>query len=155
MLNIALWNIHGLSDHTFDDDFFMSLHCKYDIVGFTETMKQESLRNLPGFSSPFTVSAKKCKKRGRNSGGILVYTKHNIRKGITLIKQSNFSISLKLDKIKLGLQRTIYLCFCYITPYQKKEISENSFSSLETEVSYFKGKGEILLCGDLDARTGA
>jgi hypothetical protein len=24
---------------------------------------------------------------------------------------------------------------------QKKEISENSFSSLETEISYFKGKG--------------
>jgi hypothetical protein len=28
-------------DHTFDVDFFMSLHYKYDIVGFTETMKQE------------------------------------------------------------------------------------------------------------------
>ena len=41
MLHIALWNIHGLSDYKFDDDFFMSLHCKYDIVGFTETMNQE------------------------------------------------------------------------------------------------------------------
>lgn len=62
MLNVALWNIHGLSDHKFDDDFFTSLNCKYGIVGFTETMKQESTRNLPGFSSPFTVSAKKRKK---------------------------------------------------------------------------------------------
>jgi hypothetical protein len=69
----------------------MSLHCKYDIVGFTETMKQESLRNLPGFSSPFTVSAKKRKKRGRNSGGILIYTKHNIRKGITRQNQTGFT----------------------------------------------------------------
>jgi len=154
MLNIAFWNVHGLPDHKLDDDFFSSLCCKYDIVGLTETMKQDSPRNLPGYSSPFVISSKKLKKRGRNSGGILIYVKPHIRKGLTQVKQTNFSIWFKLDNKTLGLQRTFYLCFCYITPYQKKETSEQSFSKLENEIAFFKCKGDILLCGDLNARTG-
>ena len=155
MLNIVFWNVHGLPDHKLDDDVFSSLCCKYDIhvVGLTETMKQDSPRNLPGYSSPFVISSKKLKTCGRNSGGILIYVKPHIRKGLTRVKQTNFSIWFKLDNKTLGLQRTFYICFCYITPYQKKETSEQSFSKLENEIAFFKCKEDIRVCGDLNART--
>lgn len=96
----------------------------------------------------------KQKKKGRKSGGSLVYVKPNIRKAITEVKHSKFSIRLKLDKLKLGLNRTVYLCFCYIPPYKKKNISEDSFSKLENEFEYVRCKGDSLICGDLNARTG-
>jgi hypothetical protein len=74
---------------------------------------------------------------------ILAYVKPCLRKGITEVKHSNFSIWLKLDHNTLGLKRKIYLGFCYTTPYKKKDISELAFSELESEIQYFKSKGEI------------
>lgn len=73
-----------------------------------------------GYLSPFIVGSKKQEKKGRKSGGILAYVKPCLRKGITEVKHSNFSIWLKLDHNTLGLKRKIYLGFCYTTPYKKK-----------------------------------
>lgn len=154
MLNIGLWNIHGFSSHKQDDSLLVELSSKYDVIGFTETMLSDNPGSLPGYSCPFIVGSIKQKKKGRKSGGILVYVKPNIRKAITEVKHSKFSIWLKLDKLKLGLNRTVYLCFCYIPPYKKKNISEDYFSKLENEIEYFRCKGDILICGDLNARTG-
>ena len=117
-------------------------------------MLSDSPRGLPGYLSPFIVGSKKQEKKGRKSGGILAYVKPCLRKGITEVKHSNFSIWLKLDHNTLGLKRKIYLGFCYTTPYKKKDISELAFSELESEIQYFKSKGEILRCGDLNTRTG-
>ena len=41
-----------------------------------------------------------------------------------------------------------------LPPIRKKDISEQAFSELESEIQYFKSKGEILRCGDLNTRTG-
>lgn len=64
----------------------------YDIMGLSETMLNENPRILPGYSSPFIVGSTKLKKKGRKSRGILVYTKPNLRKHITEIQHSKFSI---------------------------------------------------------------
>jgi hypothetical protein len=120
ILNIGFWNIHGFSEHKRDDDLINNLSSKYDIIGFTETMLSDSPRGLPGYLSPFIVGSKKQEKKGRKSGGILAYVKPYLRKGITEVKHSNFSIWLKLDHNTLGLKRKIYLGFCYTTPYKKK-----------------------------------
>ena len=83
-----------------------------------------------------------------------MYCKPGIRKAITHIQSSTFSIWLKLDKYTLGLQKTIFLCFCYIKPYQNKEESELIFNRLQSEILKFKQEGEVLISGDFNARTG-
>jgi hypothetical protein len=62
MLNIGVWNIHGLNSNKLEDDFFESLHLHYDIVCFIETMAKESLGNLPGYTKPFVSCSKRSKK---------------------------------------------------------------------------------------------
>lgn len=154
MINIACWNIHGFNNDKLDDDSFISSMCKYDIVGLVETMITDSTRNLPGFAPPFVVKGNRRKRRGRPSGGILVFCKPGTRSKIIKVKQSDFSIWFKLDKAKFGLKKSTFLCYCYIKPYQNKDTSELNFSKLESEISNFASKGEILICGDLNARIG-
>jgi len=79
----------------------------YDIVAFAETLN-DSPRNLPEFTSPFFTKPTKRKRCGRPSGGIAVYCKHSIRRGVTKVQKSNFSIWFKLDKTLLGLSKTTF-----------------------------------------------
>ena len=72
-------------------------------------MQSDSSRNVPGFSQPFVVNAKKRKKHGWTSGGIAVYCKSNIRNNTYKVKNSISSLWLKLDKFRCGLKSTIYV----------------------------------------------
>ncbi|VDI81974.1 Hypothetical predicted protein [Mytilus galloprovincialis] len=153
-LNIGFWNTHGLNSHKIEDVDFVTYVNSFEIVGFVETLVSDSPGNLPDFSMPFTVKPIKRKRKGRASGGIAVYCKPHIRKGVKEIKRSKFSLWLKLDKQILGLSYTVYLCFCYIKPYMNKDDSELIFTQLQNEIMQFKHQGEILICGDFNARTG-
>lgn len=64
-LNIAFWNVHGLSDHKLDDYCFSSLSSKYEVVCLVETMLKDSPKNLPVYLPPFIVKSKKNKKKGK------------------------------------------------------------------------------------------
>ena len=97
MLNIAYWNIHGFSQSKVDDniEFFSSLCQKYDVICFSETM-QDSPSNLPGFAPPFILNAKKIKKRGRKSGGLMVFVKKIF---INILLKSDNSMWIKLKML--------------------------------------------------------
>ena len=157
MLNIAYSNIHSFSKSKFDDnvEFFSSLYHKYDVICFSETM-QNSPDYLPGFATPFILNAKKTKKRGRKSGGLMIFVKKEIYKYFTKVKESDNSIWIKIENIKCSgyISQSIYLCFCYVKPYKSKDLSEHIFSQLTTEISYFQSLGEVLISGDFNARTG-
>jgi uncharacterized protein YciI len=56
----------------------------------------------------------------------------------------------KVDSIK----KPVFVCFCYIKPYQNKDTSEEIYSELENEITHFHSEGELLICGDFNARTG-
>ena len=42
----------------------------------------------------------------------------------------------------------------YIPPSESPYFSEDTFSTLETEISHFQAQGNVLICGDTNARTG-
>lgn len=152
MLNIGFWNVHGLNDFKCEDEDFHSYVNCYDIIGLAETLN-DSPGNLPDFTIPFTIKPNKRKRKGRPSGGLAVYCKPYISKGISEVQKSKFSIWLKLNKDVLGLSKTTFLCFCYIKPYSSKEESELIFSKLNNEILKFQNQGETLICGDFNART--
>lgn len=57
MLSRGCWNILGLNVFKLDD---VTKFCStYDIMCFLETMLKESPGNIPGFTTPFIVCAKK------------------------------------------------------------------------------------------------
>lgn len=127
-LNIAYWNVHGLSDQKLSDDIFSNVCEKYDIICLAETMFKDSTRNLPGFSPPFVLNSKKTKKRGRSSGGLLIYIKPSIYKYFRKVSQSEKSIWLQTYIQNTTSQQNndpYYFCFCYIKPYVTKTRSED------------------------------
>lgn len=153
VMNIAYWNIHNLNERKFEDDMFISSVCKYDVICFAETMLGDSPGNLPGFAPPFILKPKR-KKRGRPSGGLLIYIKPHYKKGITEIKQNQYSIWLKMNKSHFNLSTNLFLCFTYIKPYLNKELSETTFAQLESDINLYSSQGDLVICGDCNARTG-
>lgn len=103
-------------------------------------MLSDSPGDLPGFTSPYFIKPKGS-KRGRPSGGILIYTKPKYGKGISEIKQNNNSIWLEFDKNYFNTRKNLFLCFVYIKPYFSKDISESIFTQLEKDILYFSSQG--------------
>ncbi len=54
----------------------------------------------------------------------------------------------------LSSRKYIFLCAIYIPPSESPYYSEDMFSTLEEETSHFQAQGNVLICGDLNARTG-
>lgn len=92
--------------------------------------------------------------QGRDSGGMLIWYKANLVQYIELIKKGEFSIWLKIKKDLITTDKDVFLCAAYIPPSQSPYFNEDSFSILEDEISYFQAQGSVLICGDLNARTG-
>lgn len=69
LLNIAFWNVHGLSDHKLDDEYFSSLSRKYEVVCLVEIILKDSSKNLQGYSPPYIVKSTKTKKKRKTLRG--------------------------------------------------------------------------------------
>ena len=51
-------------------------------------------------------------------------------------------------------ERNVLLCATYIPPLESPHFNDGSFSILEGEINHFQAPGHVLVCGDLNARTG-
>ena len=152
-LSISSWNINGLGQKHRDETF--KEHVKYDINILLETWKGDA----PDIKIPNYFSFSKCrakKKRARrNSGGIIVYVKEDLKKGIECVKnitKSKNRIWLKLDKTFFGLCQDLYICGIYIPPLNSPHY-DNEFEHLESEINLLTGKGRIFITGDFNSRT--
>ncbi|CAG2198042.1 unnamed protein product [Mytilus edulis] len=153
-LSISSWNVHGLGDKLKDELFIENL--KGDINILLETWKGESKEFKLEGHCIISKSRKKRKKARRYSGGIIVTIKKPYFKGITYLKEATTSpnrLWLKLNKNFFGFVHDIYLCALYIPPFSSSHY-DNDLDFLENEISTFSMNGQIVLIGDLNARTG-
>ncbi len=62
---------------------------------------------------------------------------------------------LKLNN-QTGISTTdTYLCAIYIPPAESPYHDEEYLNNIHTEISRFQAQGNVLLCGDFNARTGS
>ncbi len=54
----------------------------------------------------------------------------------------------------MSTDRHIFLCATYLPPAESPYYNEETFSILQDEICHFQTKGNVLICGDLNARTG-
>ena len=54
----------------------------------------------------------------------------------------------------LNLQNDLYLCGIYIPPEKTTYFDTEIFDNLENEITSFSAKGDVMLVGDFNARTG-
>ena len=101
-LSISSWNVHGLGEKHKENLFKEKM--KSDINVILETWKGEnSQTQIDGFIC-ISKSRKKHKKSRRHSGGIIVYIRKILFKGITYLSDATTSpnrLWIKLrDKVK-------------------------------------------------------
>ena len=64
---------------------------------------------------------------------------------------------IKLDKDFFGLTKNIYVCFVYYSPRNSTYSNSSDadiIASVGSDLSRYSSDGNILLCGDFNARTG-
>ena len=160
-LVISSWNIQGLNASAFgskvdDPDFKQGLY-ETDIQILLETWtRAQDEPSVPTGYREFSVPAQKDKniKQGRCSGGILVWYKEELHGNISAIKKGESHIWLRISSSILTSQSDIYLCAAYIAPAESPYFRPDTYEILQNEAIHFQSLGQVLICGDLNARTG-
>ena len=114
---------------------------------------------LSGFSKPIhSLRRFKNRRAKRASGGVIIYIKDEIRKGIKLIKNDIDSIIwIKLDKQFFCTQNDRFIAAAYIPP-ENSPIHDiynvDLFQQLEADINQYSQFAEIYVIGDLNSRVG-
>jgi exonuclease III len=162
-LHISCWNINGYrikGFNKFENPKFIKEMNTKDIVGLLEThCTPEDNIEIQGFCSVHLSrsKSKKCKKK-KALGGISIYVKNQIRSGVKfLTHKTNDFIWLKMCRDFLGTKKDIYLCFIYNPPASStytQSLNEEILDILEKDIETHSKSRQIILAGDLNARTG-
>ncbi len=93
------------------------------------------------------------------AGGVAILIKNELVEGAEFIKNTANSDYLvcKLDKTFFNLTRDIFLVNIYIKPHNSSASSDqnngkDSFKNIENIINELRGEGEVILCGDFNAR---
>ena len=160
-LKISCWNINGYSHkgyNKYNDPQFLKNLTQHDIVCLLETHcnLKDSL-TLTDYKAVHLIRPK-TKNTRKPSGGISIFVKTRISKGIKFLShENNDYIWLQLQKDFFGLSEDIYICFLYFSPEYStytQALEYDLFDILEKEIIKYQKHGKILLGGDFNARVG-
>ena len=161
VIKYSFWNLNGYKSKTVGNkllnrDFLETIE-ECDVIGLAEThIHSRILDNLaiPGFSR-IDYKIREPHSKGKcGSGGIALFSKEHISEFLAPIQNDNKDVIwVKIKKELLGEERDIYLATIYISPNGNKENIVNVFEKLRGEIEVFRSKGNIILQGDLNART--
>ena len=129
VLSICSLNVHGGLECKLENMDFVNEFVSKDIVFYSETWtNKNSILNLDGFSKPICKHRRRCKKAKRDSGGLCIFLKNNIAKGVHIIPWDEFEdgLVLKLDKDFFRFDDNIFLLCVYIRQHNSSINSINT-----------------------------
>jgi len=161
-LTFCIWNVGGLISKSYNklrDQFFQKEINRYDIILLVEThLGYDTQISIEGYKY-FPI----CRSQSINSryyGGLGIFIKLNIRPGIKILENTHKDFQwLKLDKNFFNFNKDIFLCLAYIIPSNssyKQQGDEDILEIIEKDITNkYKDIGNIILCGDMNARSGS
>ena len=158
-LNIGMWNIQGLSLKKSTDEDFVNTISNVHILGLVETWcgGGNPQIDISGFSFVTNSTRKKASKARRFSGGISIYIKNDLRKGVSkLAPGHNDIVWVKLDKNFFHLKKDVFLAIIYFSPENStgaKEELKDLYSKLLSDIELYSSQGDIIIQGDFNAYT--
>ena len=136
----------------------MTLIKRHDIFCFVESWlgPNDSCPSINDYIAFRSERKTKHKNARRHSGGILLYCKKNICRGITKLENNHPDIQwIKLDKHFFGLNYDIYMCAIYIKPENSSNTDDiDIFYLLRRDIEKFSKLGRISFFGDMNSRLG-
>lgn len=159
ILSISSQNIQGSIEKKIQFEDILSFVEKNDVVCFQETwLTEANVFNIPGYSI-FKSNRLKSKRKKQGSGGVAIVYKSYLSKGIQKINSGNSDLLwVKFNKNFFGMTCDLYLCNCYIPPQNSKfheNLEMGYFDTLKDELALYSKLGEVMLCGDFNARVGS
>ena len=158
-LTISYWNIEGLHDKVHGCKIpFFEKHFNSDIEILSESWGNCKHEKDINDYHLIQVESNKNKniKKGRNSGGLLIYFKNHLLKYIKLLKKTENYVWLEINKTFLkSLDRDLYVCIAYNPPevsqYHKCDLIESMSNDI---LSFASEASSFFIMGDFNARTG-
>ena len=160
-LKLTCWNVNGLfkrsqSYSKLKDEAFLQRIEKFDIIGIIEThCDPNDILVLDGYCT-ISYCRPKSQLACKPSGGISVFIRKSLKSGIKVAKISEYSIWLKLSKSSFQLDKDIFIAFSYLPPENSSFSRSNDndiLDLLERDVTNFSKHGDLIIMGDLNART--
>ena len=150
--------MHGLSNKLNDPDF-INLISKYDISCLCETWLAKDFKfNLAGFKCFQFQRKVRHRKAKRESGGTCILVKNNLLDGIKIIGSDTDDIVwFQLKANYFSFDCDIYVASVYICPESSTRnatMNLHIFDELQRQVESYSTRGQVILCGDFNARTG-
>ena len=93
-------------------------------------------------------------KYGRDLSGLLIWYKGEHKDYISPVKQGTNYIWIKIHSNIVENNRDVYLCAIFIPASNSPYHAEEVFEEPQKEISFHQSLESILICGDLNARTG-
>ena len=87
-------------------------------------------------------------------GGITLLFKSRFNNAVTIDKLTKNFLWCHIDKSVIGLTKDLYLCGLYIPPEKSTCFQDAIFDNLEGGIAYFSKRGNVMLLGDFNGRTG-
>ena len=158
-IQMSAWNINGyksrIVNNKLTDPSFLREIENDDIISLVETHNSniDDKLSIPGFKR---VKVKnRASTSAKSGGGLACFAKEKISKSIIPINNDNKDVIwIKIKKDIFDKKRDIYIGTVYLTPYRNNNDSSKNVLDLFAEILAFQKKGEVLLQGDFNARTG-
>ena len=95
-------------------------------------------------------------KKGRASGGLLIYCKEHLVKYIKLTKKTPYYVWLTIDKsIFFNLQKSVEVCVAYNPPESSKYCNKEFYDEISGDLLLRSDSDSpIILIGDLNSSSG-
>ena len=161
-LTVGCWNIEGIYEKInsvnvckLDQPAFIETLKKHDILCLQEThvSQDEPISDVEGYA--ITPHCRKISANNRYFGGMLVFIKRSIEKGVKIRKSlDEDSLKVTLKKDFFGLSKEQKFLFTYASPINSpytKSRTENILDKIESK--YICNEDNILIMGDLNGRT--
>ena len=152
-ISVVYWNVNGLGDMLGEPDV-ISLLNKYDVIVMSETMKRPTFKvSFTGYTSYHYPHERQSFYKNRAPGGFIVLVKNLIANKCVIVKQDAHVVWLHLKHA--SKRSNDYFIGCVYLPHEKSTLKKiDHFESLQNDVLNFKSKGNVIIFGDTNSRTG-
>ena len=161
-VNMCFWNLGGLISKNHNkstDPLFLQAIEKYDLIFLAEThVGYDANINNIGIFHYHPICRPASKHNNRHFGGLAILRKPEIKPHVKILKNTNYEYQwVKLEKDFFGFSKDLYICLVYFPPsgsIYTQRLDKDILDCIEQDINKYCELGNILLCGDFNARIG-